>query len=248
MAYGSALAVLADPTRAPEAFSRSYRANRDEDLILNEVLPPSTIGYVEVIREIAETQTDIAVKVWKRLVTLHPHLFPRDVYPLVNALLQKHNYGEARRVWDEGINFTDSHAAPNDNGPALWDGGFESGLNGYDFAWHFDAMSDGVQTSFDSREKHSGARSLRLDFGGKRNVRLDSPCTIAVVEPRETYVLSGWIKTDKLTSEEGVRLRIGADGSELSKTQAVLGSTPWSEVQTKWTAGSATRIAASAFS
>ncbi|HXM98584.1 MAG TPA: tetratricopeptide repeat protein [Candidatus Dormibacteraeota bacterium] len=236
-------AVLADPNRAPEAFSRCYRANRDEDLILNEVLPPSTTGYVEVIRDIADTQTEIAVKVWKRLAALQPRLVVRDVYPLVNALLQKHDYAQARRVWDEGVNFTDAQPAASDNGAALWDGGFESGLNGYDFAWHFDAMRDGVQTSFDSREKHSGARSLRLDFGGKRNVQLENPCTIAVVEPRETYLLSGWIKTDKLTSEEGVKLRISADGSELSKTQAVLGSTPWSEVQTKWTAGSGARIA-----
>lgn len=236
-------AVLADASRAPEAFSRCYRANRDEDFILNEVLPPSATGYVEVIRDIAETQTEIAAKVWKRLAALRPHLAARDVYPLVNGLLQKHNYAEARRVWDEGMSFTDARPAASDNGAALWDGGFESGLNGYDFAWHFEEMRDGVQTSFDSREKHSGTRSLRLDFGGKRNVQLESPCAIAVVEPGETYLLSGWIKTDKLTSEEGVKLRIGADGSELGKTQALLGSTPWSEVQTKWKAGSGARIA-----
>lgn len=232
-------AVLADSSRAPEAFSRCYRANPDEDFILNEVLPPSATGYVEVIRDIAEGQTDIALKVWKRLVALRPHLLFRDVYPLVGALLQKHRYVEARQVWDQGMNFTDARLAPSDTPAPLWDGGFESGLNEYDFAWHFDAMRDGVQTSFGSREKHSGNRALRLDFGGKRNVQLESPCAIAVVEPRETYVLSGWIKTDKLTSEKGVKLRIRTNGGTAADTPAVLGSTPWTEVQTKWTAGDA---------
>lgn len=236
-------AVLADANRAPEAFSRCYRANPDADLILNEVLPPSERGYAEVIRDIAETHTDIALKVWKKLAALHPHLFPRDVYPLVDGLLREKEYAEAKRVWDEGMSFTDAGAGRSDSEAILWDGGFESSLNGYLFAWHFEALQGGVQTNFDSREKHSGNRSLRLGFDGKHNVNLENICTLAVIEPRETYLLSGWIRADKLTSDQGVGLRITGSDSARAKTQIIQGSTPWTQVQVKWTAGSETHLA-----
>lgn len=235
-------AVVADPNRAAEAFTRCYRANPDADFILKEVLPPSAIGYAGVIREIADEQTDIAMKVWVKLAALHPHLDPRDVYPLVNALLQHRRYAEARRVWNEGMSFTDAGSAIVDPGAMVWDGGFESGLNGNDFAWQFDTLRAGVQTSFDSRTRHSGKQSLRLSFDGKHNVKLENICTLAVVEPKETYFLSGWIQTDKLTSDQGVGLRIGAESAP-AKTPAILGSTPWTLVETKWTADGDAHIA-----
>ena len=233
-------AVLADPNRAAEAFTRCYRANPDADFILKEVLPPA--GYAGVIREIADEQTDIAMKVWVRLAALHPHLDPRDVYPLVNALLQHRRYAEARRIWNEGMSFTDIGSSIVDPGAMVWDGGFESSLNEHDFAWKFDGMRAGVQTSFDSQVKHSGKQSLRLGFDGKHNVKLEHICTLAVVEPKETYLLSGWIQTDKLTSDQGVGLRISA-GSALAKTRAIQGNTPWTLVETKWTAGNDSHIA-----
>jgi tetratricopeptide (TPR) repeat protein len=236
-------AVLADPSRAPEAFSRCYRANPDADFILKEVLPPSETGYVEVIRGIADTQTEIAMKIWTRLAGLHPHLYPRDVTPLVNALLQQQKYAEARRVWDGGMSFTEAGSAVLDSGSILWDGGFESGLNEGDFAWKFDLLRAGVQASFDSREKHSGSRSLRLSFDGKHNVNLENTCTSAVVESGKTYLLSGWIQTDKLTSDQGVGLRISTPGSASVKTRDIRGSTPWTLVEAIWTAGSEAHLA-----
>ncbi|GAC1623862.1 MAG: hypothetical protein PVS2B2_03860 [Candidatus Acidiferrum sp.] len=236
-------AVLADPNRAGEAFSRCYRVNPDPDFILNQVLPPSEAGYMQVIHDIADTQTDIAMKVWTRLAGLHPHLYTRDVYPLVDALLHRQRYVEARRVWKEGMDFTEEGSAVQDSGAILWDGGFESGFNGRDFGWVFDSLHSGVQTSFDSREKHSGSRSLRLSFDGKHNVRLENPCTVAVVEPGKTYGLSGWIQTDNLTSDQGIGLRVSAPGSVVLKTRDIRGSTPWTMVETKWTAPNEAHLA-----
>jgi hypothetical protein len=234
-------ALLADPKNAAEAFSICYRANPDADFILKEVIPPSQIAYVAIIREIVETHLDIAEKVWTKLAGLRPYLNPRDVYPLVDAMLRAKKYAEARRVWNEGMSFTDAGAA-TDASAMIWDGGFESGLNGRDFAWQFEALHDGVQARFDLREKHSGKRSLRMDFDGKHNVRLENICTAAVVQPGETYLLSGWIRTDKLTSDQGVGLRIGG-GTLSARTESLLGNKPWMRVEVRWTADRQTRIA-----
>ena len=68
-------------------------------------------------------------------------------------------------------------------GSLIWDGGFETGVNGGGFAWVFAPASLGVQSSFDAKEKHSGERSLRLIFDGRRNVDFSGICHIAFVEP-----------------------------------------------------------------
>jgi hypothetical protein len=84
---------------------------------------------------------------------------------------------------------------------------------------------------------------LRLSFDGKHNVNLENTCTSAVVESGKTYLLSGWIQTDKLTSDQGVGLRISTPGSASVKTRDIRGSTPWTLVEAIWTAGSEAHLA-----
>jgi tetratricopeptide (TPR) repeat protein len=204
-------AVLADPRRTAEAFSRCYRADPDADFILDKVLPATQSGYVDVIGDLAnDRQTELAMNVWKRLVALHPHLVMRDVYPIVNDLLVQQQYVQARHTWDEGTSFTDFAAPTSPEGSVIWDGGFESGLNGVNFAWQFTPMIDGVQTSFDTKEKNSGNRSLRITFDGRHNVSFDSACARAVVQPATSYVFSAWVQTKALTTNRGVGFRLRA--------------------------------------
>src|SRR6266404_2116067 len=73
-------AVESDPKRGAEAFSRAFRAEPDVDRILNRVLPPVRDVYFDVIGDqIADGHTENALKVWDRLVTIHPRLPLRDV-------------------------------------------------------------------------------------------------------------------------------------------------------------------------
>jgi tetratricopeptide (TPR) repeat protein len=237
-------AVAADPKRSAEAFSRCYRANPDIDFILDQVLPASQEGYVDVIWDLtADHQTALAMKVWAKLVTLHPHLAMRDVYSMVGSLLEKKEYSEARRVWDEGVSFTDFSPLPLPQlaSSVLWDGSFEAGLNGYYFAWQFSPLWEGVQASFDSKEKHSGNRSLRISFDGKHNVNFENVCARAVVQPGTSYLFSAWIQTKALKTNQGVGFRLRAPenpGSPLVKTSEIHGSEPWTRIEAPWTAGS----------
>src|SRR5438876_1022700 len=72
-------AVAADPRRGAEAFSRSVRVEPNIEKVLDDILPPIGEVYVDVMWDlITNGQTEIALKVWDRLVAIHPRLPLRD--------------------------------------------------------------------------------------------------------------------------------------------------------------------------
>lgn len=229
-------AVLVDPSRTAAAFSLFYHVNPNADFILTQVLPASEIGYKGLVGALAATHTDIAMTVWTKLIAISPRLGPEDVYPLVDALMARREYVEARLVWDQGFGLTDIPHGITSQGSVLWDGGFESGYNGRRFAWYFEPLYKGVHTSIDSQERHSGNRSLKLNFNGELNVYFSNACTDAVVEPGSMYHFSGWIRTNGLTSDHGVGFGLREPGSDFLKTLNVRGTKSWTLVETQWRA------------
>jgi hypothetical protein len=240
-------AVYADPKRSAEAFSRCWRVAPEVNAILDTVLPPDRNGYLAVIRELgADDQISAALTVWHRLVAIHPSFQLSDAIPFADVLIQKHQIGDARRVWDDALRLSNTPQNLDLPGSVLWDGGFETGLSGGAFAWAFPAPSGGVRSAFDPRQKHSGAYSLRLTFDGRHNVNFDGVCTNAEVRPQTSYRLSAWLRTQALTTDEGVRLRINwyADPhTGTLESSDVRGTQPWTLIEMPWTSGIDVRYA-----
>src|SRR5215472_6729020 len=205
-------AVDLDPLRAAEALSRALHAQPNIDLVLDRVLPQKSDAYVSALEgQMAEGETANGSKIWTRLALLHPHLAlntPYTSYALVEALIQQQQIPEAQHVWGQAVDFAGLANLPPPAGSILWDGGFESGVVGYGFAWKFPEGIRGVHASFDTHEKHSGNRSFRLLFDGKYNLSLSGPCHLVPVQPSTAYNFSAWIRTLSITSEEGVRFEL----------------------------------------
>jgi len=235
------LALEADPNRAAAAFSRVYRANPNAEEILDQVLPALPIVYIGVIREaVSSKQLAVAQLIWRRLLALHPELQIRDFDVLASALLNAGEYDAAKRIWDEGTRTMNLPPLLQPQGSLVWDSSFESGINGYGFAWHLLPLTEGVQTTFDTGEKLSGNESLRLTFDGKHNPNLEPACTLVVVKPGTRYLFSGWIKTRELTTDNGVLFHLrpfGKTSMPMVSTRQANGTTPWSLVEQVWTAG-----------
>src|ERR1700674_540177 len=233
-------AVEADPKRGAEAFSRCWHANPDLELILNRVLPPSREVYFDVIRDlVADKKTAEALEVWSRLEALHPQLVLRDVFPLVDSLVETSQWEAAWRVWGQAARFAQLPPLLDEPGSVVWDGSFESGVAGGGFAWSYRPALEGVQASLDPREKHSGNESLRLQFGGKRNVNFDNACIVVPVAPSVAYRFSAWVRTRAITTHQGVRVSlvpVGSPGGRGRVTGDVRGSEPWPRIETPWTA------------
>jgi tetratricopeptide (TPR) repeat protein len=232
-------AVEVDPQRAAEAFSRSWRVDPDIQAILDKVLPPSAPVYLDAIRELDfSEEVAPALSVWSRLVTLHPHLKLGDVFPFIDMLLRTHHTAEARRVWDQAANLAGLQPPGDPSGSVLWDGGFETGVRGGGFSWVFAPSLAGVQITLDTTTKHSGNQSLRLGFDGKRNVNFSDVCHFAQVQPNTTYRLSGWLRTQALTTNQGIRFRLiwRENGQATSlDTSDVHGTQPWTKIEMPWT-------------
>ena len=232
--------VAADPSRGAEAFTRSLRVEPDLEVVLDRALPPNPVVYVDIIHDLAdEGQTAVALQLWDRLVKLQPspRLGLNDVYHLVDALRNQRNFAEANRVWNQGVALSDLPDLGDPPASVLWDGGFESGFRNEGYAWAFPANVHGVEIQLDKKEKHSGQQSLRLSFDGKLDISFADVCHNAPVAPRTSYLLSGWVQTRDLTSDQGVRLRIHSaiPGAGSTFTPEVHGTQAWSQIDVLWT-------------
>jgi tetratricopeptide (TPR) repeat protein len=233
-------AVATDPRRGAEAFSRSMRVDPDLDKILGRVIPPSRDVYLDIIQGLADDgQTTDALRVWDRLVAIHPQLQLRRLHSLIEALRRKQLIPEASRVWQQATSLSSFADLPQPPGSVLWDGGFESGETGLSYMWTFSPNAHGVQIRQDCQEKHSGSCSLRISFDGQSNLNFTDVCHIVPVQPSTTYNFSAWVHARALSTDRGVHFVL-RDISQANSivTPDVQGNLDWRQISTRWTASS----------
>jgi hypothetical protein len=234
-------AVEADPKRAAAAFSLSMRFEPNVNSVLQRVLPLSEDAYLNVISALAEQgRTDQALIVWSKLAAFPPKLQLSQSFPLLEALINKHQVAEAQRVWDQALAFAAVSRPPDPPGSLVWDGGFETNVVGGGFTWRYSSLLDGVVLTLDSKEKHSGNRSLRLTFNGLTNITFNNVCQYVPVQPSTSYVFSAWVLTRSLSTDQGVRFglrSIGDPNNSIAWTEDMEGTQPWTKVELSWNSG-----------
>ena len=234
-------AVEADPKRGASAFALCIRFEPDVNAVLDRILPHTQEAYFSVISSLSEQQQiDQALIVWFRLAALHPHIQLSDSSPLLEALIRKAQMTEAQRVWDQSLTFANISRPPDPPGSLVWDGGFESNVANVGFTWHYTPFLGGVRITLDTKEKHSGNRSLRLTFNGLQNVNFNDVCQYVAVQPSTAYRFSTWVETRDLSTDQGVRFGLhsfsDADNS-IAWTEDLRGTQPWTQVELPWTSG-----------
>jgi tetratricopeptide (TPR) repeat protein len=229
--------VEADPFRASEAVSRCLRVEPDANLILDRVLPPKSEIYMVVMGDLArDSQVDNALKAWTRIVSMHPKITLHDAFQLVMDLRGDGRTAEAHKVWEQAVELAGLAELEGPSNSMVWDGGFESDVTGGAYAWRFAGTSRSVQTVFDSQEKYSGKRSLRVSFDGSSDVAFYDVCQTVPVIAGTAYELSGWMKSKELTTDQGVHieLRPGIPGMNGVSTADVRGTQRWTRFAAVW--------------
>ncbi len=238
-------AVEADPKRGAAAFALCMRFEPDVHAVLERVLPHSQAAYISVISALSEQQqTDQALIAWSSLAALHPHLDINESYPLLGALVHKRQMTEAQRVWGQALAFAGVSRPQDLAGSLVWDGGFESNVVVGGLTWYYPSLVGGVMITLDRKEKHSGNRSLRLTFNGLRNVNFSDVCQYVAVEPSTSYWFSAWVRTQGISTDQGVRFglhSVGDSENSIAWTEDVRGTQPWTQVKFLWTSGSDVR-------
>jgi hypothetical protein len=238
-------AVLLDPKYGGQAFSRSWRADPDIDLILNSVLPADPNVYLAALRELEPTrEVAPAMAIWPRLVALHPHLKLNDVFFLTDMLIAAQHTADAWQVWNDAQRLSGMQPPPDPPNSILWDGGFETGVRGAGFAWILSPNYGGAQVVIDTRQKHSGNASLRIIFDGRHNINFENVCHTVAVQPGASYRFSAWVRTEGVTTDQGVRFRLAwmeSSTNRTAQTEDVRETEPWTKIELPWTAGKDTQ-------
>src|ERR1700730_3704515 len=229
--------VESDPIRAAEAVSRCLRVEADENVILDQVLPLRSDIYMAVMGSLArDRQADNALKVWARIVGMNPKIVLYDAFQLVMELRENGRVREAHEVWVQAVELAGLAQLEGPRNSMIWDGGFESDVTGEAYAWRFARTSRSAQIDFDTQEKYSGKRSLRVSFDGSSDVTFYDVCQVVPTEAGRAYELSAWMKSKDLTTDQGVRidLRPRVPGTNGATTTDVRGTQPWTRFAAVW--------------
>jgi hypothetical protein len=143
-------------------------------------------------------------------------------------LIDNHLCEEAARVFDRFLPPAERAAGGN----RIAHGGFESESTGVPLDWVVTAVPH-VEARRDQAAAREGSWSLRLAFDGQANVEYRHVAQQAVVSPGR-WKLQAWIRTQGLSSDQGIGLRI----LEASPTPAwqvwtenVSGDSDWKRVE-----------------
>ena len=238
-------AVIADPTLLPLAVSRVWHGDPDIHHLLDDVLPDTPGAYQSALTFLAGAQEPAAaLEAWRRLIAKDPHTERKWAFPLTDMLVAQEKYDDAGQVWRQAV-AADPGSTPGYTGNSLvYDGGFEQDIADGGFAWRQKDLR-GAELDSDADEKHSGARSARLTFDGTENMYFAGLFQNVLVSPGTRYRFQGFLHTDRISTESGVRFEIfdPKDPRELDEfTRNETGSVPWTSEQLDFTAGSRTHL------
>jgi tetratricopeptide (TPR) repeat protein len=152
----------------------------------------------------------------------------------------KRQYAAAAEDWA-------SHYASRNGGHAgtsgVFNGGFEFPLTGTDLDW-LDSGSKGIRAARDSSFHHDGQYSMRIDFTANDNPDFHSFGEVVSVNPGR-YRLDAFLRTDKITSAEGVRIRVQPwpGATVLAESDALTGTNNWTPVSISFDVPAGTSMA-----
>lgn len=160
-------------------------------------------------------------------------------------LLARNEPAQAAAVWARHV-----AADPASYRVTDWidNGGFEQDLSGDGFDWTV-SPPPGVTAVQDNQQHHTGSHSLRLDFSGLANVDFHQVEQRVWLTPGR-YRLSAWIRTESLSTDQGIAVRLIAEQSPGKQsavldvsTAALTGTHGWTEESVEFTVSAPGQLA-----
>jgi tetratricopeptide (TPR) repeat protein len=227
-------AVSADSSLLPLAISRTWRSNRDVNLLLDKVIPANVDAYFQALDFFAANhQATPGLVVWQRLLALRKPFTLQRSFPFLEDLIHEDRAEDARRVWREALAAAGlPHEEPQGNS-LVWNGDFGRDFTNGGLDWRWVGLP-GVAIDFDAAPPAHGPRALRLEFGGGSNLELTEPSQFVPVEPSHNYHFHATVRTEGITTENGLRFILTdanhPNGTTLV-TENLTGSHPWMNVE-----------------
>jgi tetratricopeptide (TPR) repeat protein len=220
-------AVGSDPQLLPGVLDLLWRTSGGELRVVEAVAGEDARARLALAQFLAnQDQADAAARVFE---SIHRDTLAGAIESarVINTILQKREYGAARRLW---LHISGAEGG----GDIINNGGFEATIY-KDFAqfnWSL-RNSEHARVMIDGATARTGSRSLRIDFAGRDTTVLDGEVSqVILVRPGARYRLEAFVKTEALETPEGPRLVATDDANEwIAASDAVPGgSSDWQKL------------------
>src|SRR5271156_5629196 len=176
-------AVQSDPRLLTLAISRVWRSSRDVNVLLDQVLPHDVDAYIQALDFFASIrQADPALAVWRRLISMGKSVGLPRTFLFLDELISDDRAADAKQVWIEALTAAGLPDAEPLNHSLIWNGDFSRDFDNGGLSWRWGSPW-GVAIDFDAAPPSYGVRTVRLDFGGGRNLEITQPMQYIPVEP-----------------------------------------------------------------
>lgn len=232
-------ALAVTPTLTPLVISRVWRATQDTHALLTRVLPNPEYDFEALDWFCEDGDVDASLETWNAYVASGKGMDIRDSFKLTDLLLESQRGEEARVAWRQAVDLS-GHATEIEKGASLvFNGGFEFDSLGGGLDW-FLQPRDGVGYEYDDSQFHSGKRSLHISFDGSENFDFKQAAERVPVKPQTAYHFSGFLRTEGISTESGMRFAIMFPQSRVQPIllESLTGDNKWTEQTADFVTGS----------
>jgi tetratricopeptide (TPR) repeat protein len=228
-----------------DVFALATRA-ADSQSILDLTLPPRAtiaLDYVNFLSEAGDI--DAAEYVWSRLLQMNLPFDFHQASPYLDALIQHRKLAEVADAWSAlAERFPGKIGGRTTDANLITNGGFESEILNMGFDWRVVPV-EGAVVSVDSLQSAAGARSLRIEFDGTRNLDYWQLFQFVPVKPGTRYKFSGYMRLEGITTDSGPRFEV-YDAYEMGdffvSTKNMIRTSDWSVQQLEFETKPNTRL------
>ena len=231
--------------RAP-VFDLAWKLLTDPEVILRELIPadPQTrADYLQFL--LRRGKLTEAYPVWKEVSNASSPAIVRLGNSYVEVLANAGMGTEAARVWKELLAIT-GRPDPRPSDELLTNGDFELDLFNAGLDWRL-IKGSGYQIDLDAFTFQNGTRSLRVTFDGTANLDFGAVWQTVPVEPNRKYRFQGYLKTDHITTDNGLFFTIFSLGAPREEafshlTENLVETLGWVREQLDFQTGPHTRV------
>jgi tetratricopeptide (TPR) repeat protein len=223
------------PSEQDEVYTLFSAVGAEPKFALSQLLPPEYRFYTGYFKFLMTyKQKDPLAKAWAQRSFWKPE--NSDYLAYCDFLIDAGRLTEARSVWTELIQRLHPESASKDLSNLVFNGNFEYPILDGGFDWKTGDV-DGVKIFIDTDTKKTGRSSLAAQFNGRTNPGVYIAQQAVAVEPKQHYQLCGQIKTENLTTHNGILLEVlGQDcSSPVVRSEVVTGTTDWAPLKLEFT-------------
>jgi tetratricopeptide (TPR) repeat protein len=196
-----------DPTLAGAAMQFCWRLAPDVDVLLRDVVPPTSDAYIAFLSLLmANQETAATAKVWNSLMNVRQPFEMRDAFEYFRYLILHKEVDQAINVWRQSAARFGLLSYLTSSGNLIVNGNFSLDVLNGGFDWQYQKQSS-VTLTLDPSDFHSGRRSLMITFDGPGIIDAGLFQFIPV-QPDTTYNFSAFYKSGEMEGAGGPHFTI----------------------------------------